>query len=144
MTSRRFSSRRLCWVVLAFALPQAAAQSAARVEGTDLDALVRGRTLAISFYGDPTNPAVTFVWDFRKDGVLCGRLAGAKRGTACAEQGAWKLSEGVVCWELPSIGKSHGFNPACSAVMRETGQRFELRNQKSPDLSFGKFLALAP
>lgn len=144
MTSRHCFSHLVASLALSLALPPAAAQVGSAVQGAELEALVSSRTLAISFYGDPTNPALTFVWDFGKDGSLCARLAGSKRGEPCAEQGKWTANAGVLCWELPSIGKSHGFNPACSTVRREASERYELRNQKAPDLSFAKFLPLPP
>ncbi len=142
MILSEFSGRWTTSAVLALALPSAAAQLPTDVKDSEVDSLVRGRTLAIAPYGDTTNSAMTFIWDFRGDGSLCARYAGAKRNAPCAEQGKWTTSGALLCWELPSLGRSMGLNSACSSIKREAAERFEFRNEKTPDLSFAKFLLL--
>jgi hypothetical protein len=128
--------------LIATLVTQASAQPATEVAAGPLSELVRGRTLAISFYGDPSDPKVTYVWDFKPDGVLCARIIGAKRTEKCAEEGKWNLDGAALCWELPSIGKSLGINPACSTVLQTKPDRYELRNKKTPDLKFASVMSL--
>jgi hypothetical protein len=121
---------------------QTEAQSPTVVSADALVELVRGRTIALSFYGDPTNPVMTSIWDFRANGSLCARIIGANRKDKCADEGTWKIDGAVLCWELPTLGRSLGINPACSTVLKVKADRFEFRNQKTPDLTFGTFMVL--
>jgi hypothetical protein len=122
----------------------ALAQTAPGLAGSELKGLISGRSLAISHYGDPANAASTSVWDFRKDGSICARYVGAKRSEKCAEEGKWSVADGALCWELPTIGRGLGTNPACSTVGQVKPDRLELRNVKSPDLPFAQVLLLKP
>ena len=119
-------------------------QSPVSLSGSEITKLASGRSLAISFYGDPAVTATTSIWDFRKDGSICARYVGAKRGEKCAEEGKWTVSNEMLCWDLPSIGRSLGTTPACSTVSQLKPDRLELRNQKTPDLTFAQVLVLNP
>lgn len=129
------------WMLAVFVSP-AHAQTSAEVSAGALLDLVRGRTLAISFYGDPTDPNVTYAWDFKSDGVLCARIIGAKRSDKCAEEGKWNTDGATLCWELPNMGKALGINPACSTALQTKPDRYELRNKKTPDLKFATLMVL--
>lgn len=118
------------------------AQAATEVAAGPLLDLVRGRALAISFYGDPSDPGSTYVWDFRANGTLCARIVGAKRTEKCSEEGRWNTEEAALCWELPTMGRSLGTNPACSTVLQTKPDRYELRNKKTPDLKFATVMVL--
>ena len=134
-------------LLLSLVVTEAFSQSPPSLSGSEISELVGGRTLAISFYGDPANPAssaTTSVWDFRKDGSVCARYVGAKRSEKCAEEGKWTVSNDMLCWDLPSIGRSLGTNPACSTASQPKPDRLELRNQKTPDLTFARVLVLNP
>lgn len=131
-------------LLLALATSQACAQSTPRLSASEISTLVSGRSLAISYYGDPTNAAATSIWDFRKDGSICARLIGAPRQNKCAEEGKWTVSNDMLCWELPTIGRGLGTNPACSSAQQTKPDRLELRNQKTPDLTFAQVLLLKP
>ena len=128
--------------LLALTSAQTSPQPTTEVKAGSLVELVRGRTLAISFYGDPSDQAATYTWDFRVDGSLCARIIGAARSDKCAEEGKWTTEEAFLCWELPTIGRSLGTNPACSSVLQTTPERYELRNKKTPDLKFASVMVL--
>lgn len=98
--------------------------------------LVSGRSIGISFYGDPTNPATTNVWDFRSNGTLCGRAAGTKVGDKCADEGKWEMRGERLCWELTWLGGSFGFKAACTTWHRLPNGHLELRNDKEPALRY--------
>jgi len=124
---------------------EAFSQSPASLTGAEISNLVSGQKLAISHYGDPApNSATTSVWDFRKDGSVCARYVGAKGSEKCAEVGKWSISGDMLCWDLPTIGRGLGTNPACSTASRPKADRLELRNQKTPDLVFARVLVLNP
>jgi hypothetical protein len=112
------------------------AQTATAIVGDELRSLVSGRSWALSTYGDPTNPATTMIWDFRKDGTVCARPGASKVGDKCADEGRWVLRGNLVCWDLTWFGASAGFKSACSSVKRTGPQRLQLHNEKSPDLTF--------
>ena len=131
-------------VLLSLVATQAFSQSATSLSGSEISKLVSGRSLAISFYGDPTNSASTSIWDFRKDGSVCARLVGANRSEKCADEGKWTVNNDMLCWDLPSIGRSLGTNPACSTAKQPKPDRLELHNQKTPDLTFAVVLVLSP
>jgi hypothetical protein len=130
--------------LLSLVATAAFSQAPASLSGSEISNLVSGRSLAISHYGDPTQSATTSIWDFRKDGSICARYVGAKRSERCAEEGKWTISNDMLCWDLPSIGKSLGTNPACSTASQAKPDRLELRNQKTPDLTFARVLVLNP
>jgi hypothetical protein len=114
----------------------ASAQSPVNIEGDDLKAMVTGRTWAFSQYGDPGNAAQANVWDFRKNGSVCARAIGSKPTDKCADEGKWFIKGRMVCWELTWMGESQGMKAACSAVRKVGNDRFELRNEKNPDMAF--------
>lgn len=128
--------------LLAVTSVQASSQPTTEVKAGPLVELIRGRTLAISFYGDPSDQTVTYTWDFRVDGSLCARIIGAARSDKCAEEGKWTTEGAFLCWEMPMIGRSLGMNPACSSVLQTKPERYELRNKKTPDLKFASFMVL--
>jgi hypothetical protein len=125
------------WAALLAVIPtQTYAQAPVPIAAGPLAQLVKGKTLAISFYGDPSQPAATYLWDFKTDGSICARIIGAKRSDKCAEEGKWNTDGAFLCWELPNMGKSLGTNPACSSFLQLGPDRYEIRNKKTPDLKF--------
>jgi hypothetical protein len=131
-----FLRSRLLELSLASLAMPASAQSPVNVEGDELKAMVTGRTWAFSQYGDPANSAQTNVWDFRKNGSVCARAIGSKRTDKCADEGKWFIKGSTICWELTWMGESQGMKTACSAIQRVGKDRFELRNEKNPELAF--------
>jgi len=145
--STNMATTHVCGVthvlLLSLVATEAFSQSPTSLSGSEISNLVSGRSLAISHYGDPTpNSATTSVWDFRKDGSVCARYVGAKRSEKCAEVGKWTISNDMLCWELPTIGRGLGTNPACSTASQPKTDLLELRNQKTPDLVFARVLVL--
>lgn len=128
--------------LLAVTSAQASSQPTTELKAGAVVELIRGRTLAISFYGDPSDQAATYTWDFRADGSLCARIIGAARSDKCAEAGTWTTEEAFLCWELPTMGRGLGTNPACSRVLQISPERYELRNKKTPDLKFASVMVL--
>jgi hypothetical protein len=131
-------------VLLSLVTTPTFSQSPSSLSGLELSKLVSGRSLAISFYGDPNNSVSTSIWDFRKDGSICARIIGAGRREKCAEEGKWTISNDMLCWDLPTIGRSLGTNPACSTAKQPKPDRLQLHNQKTPDLTFAQVLLLGP
>lgn len=129
-------------VLVSSAVAPALSQTLGGVVGDDLKALVHGRSWAISFYGNPANPAITNTWDFRKDGSLCARPTNTRMGDKCADEGRWTVKGEMICWELTWLGKSYGFAAACSAVGRLEDERFELRKEDAPQVTFAVFKVL--
>jgi len=124
-----------------FAVTPSASQTTGNVVGEELKALVNGRTWAIS-YSDPNDPAYTYVWDFRKSGSVCARLAGSPRHDKCADEGKWSIRDEKLCWELSWMGDALKLKTACSFVKRTGNDGFELRNEKTPELTFLMFKVL--
>jgi len=114
----------------------ALSQSSQSVKGDDLKNLATGRSWAISFVGNPDNPRLTLVWDFRKDGSVCARAPGQGGGEKCADQGSWAVKGDMMCWDLKWLGKSMGYKTACSLVKKVGEDRFELHNEKTPEIRF--------
>ena len=79
-----------------------------------------------------------------RNGLVCARYVGAKRTEKCAELGKWTVIKDMLCWELPSIGRGLGTNPACSTASQPKPDRLELRNQKTPELTFAQVIVLNP
>jgi hypothetical protein len=128
----------LAWLTactLAIAAP-ALGQSAKALDAGQLKPLVSGRSWAISFYGNPSEPAVTATWDFRADGTLCGRPAGSKPRDKCADEGKWALKGALLCWDLTWLGGTYGFKSACTSVSQKAPGLLELRNESHPELTF--------
>ena len=132
-------------VVGAFALALSSTngycQAPVEVSAAALLELVRGNKLAISYYGDPGETAAMY-WDFKADGSICGRIIGSKPNDNCAEMGKWNIEGTLLCWELPSIGKSLSFNTACSTLFQVKPNRYELRNRKTPELKFATLMVV--
>jgi len=125
-----------CALALAVGAVPLLAQTATPIVGDELRSLVSGRSWALSTYGDPTNPATTMVWDFRKDGTVCARSGASKVGDKCADEGRWVLRGNLFCWDLTWLGGSVGFKSACCTVKRIGPDRVQLHSEKSPDLTF--------
>jgi hypothetical protein len=117
-------------------------QSPTSIVGEQLNALTSGRSWAISFYREPTNPALTAVWDFRKDGSVCARMLGSKGDAKCADEGKWTTKGEMLCWELTWLGESGGYKTACSSVSKAGADRFELRSQKMPEVVVAAFMVM--
>lgn len=131
-------------VLLSLVATHTLSQPTVSLTGPEISQLVSGRSLAISFYGDPAAPTTRSIWDFRGDGSVCARIIGASRQDKCAEEGKWSVNSDMLCWELPSIGRALGTNPACSTAKQTKPDRLELQNQKSPGLTFALVLVLTP
>lgn len=117
-------------------------QSAIPIAGEALKALANGRSWGISYYGDPTNPALTMVWDFRKDGSVCARSPGGKKGDKCMDQGKWSVNGEVLCWELSWMGEAGGFKADCFSVRRVDNDQYQMNRQKEPGTKFAVFKVL--
>ncbi len=127
----------LCGLGLTLGSVSAYAQTdAVPVVGDELRALITGRSLALSTYGDATNPATSMVWNFRRNGSVCARPVAAKPSDKCADEGTWTLKGDVLCWELTWFGGSFGFKSACSSLKRTADAGLQLNSVSAPDLVF--------
>jgi hypothetical protein len=124
--------------LLALASP-AFSQVPASISGAALKSLALGKTWAISLSGAPENPDLTQLWDFRVDGSVCARAVGQLITEKCADEGKWSISGDSICWELTWLGESSGYRSQCSLVMKLEGDRFELRNEKTPTIRHAVF-----
>lgn len=123
----------------ALAVAPALSQTSAKVVGDDLNALASGRSWGISYYGDPTNPALTMVWDFRSNGSVCARSPGGKKGDKCMDEGKWDVRGETICWELKWMGEAGGFKANCFFVEKISPDQFQMNKQKEPDTRFALF-----
>jgi hypothetical protein len=142
MMKRLFLHALNCVSLAAFAIAPAFSQSATTITGEDLRALANGRSWGISYYGDPTNPALTMVWDFRKDGSVCARSPGGKKGDKCMDEGKWSVKGEMLCWELTWMGEAGGFKANCFSVKKIGNDQFQMNRQKEPDTKFAVFRVL--
>lgn len=139
---------RLCLRVLSslgltiFAVAPAFSQAATKIGGDDLSALANGQSWGISYYGDPTNPAMTMVWDFRKNGSVCARPPGGKKGDKCMDEGKWNARSEAICWELTWMGEAGGFKSNCFTVKKISQDQYQMNRQKEPDTKFAVFRVL--
>jgi hypothetical protein len=114
-------------------------QAPASIGGAALKSLALGKTWAIAISGDPDNPDLTQLWDFRADGSVCARAVGQLITEKCADEGKWSIRGDSICWELTWLGESSGYRSQCSLVMKLKADRFELRNEKTPTLRHAAF-----
>jgi ABC-type transport system substrate-binding protein len=93
-----------------------------------LKTLVNGKTLAIGRWGDPTvtDPGRTAYWDFKADGLVCGRFHGSKAGTKCADTGKWRLQGDTLCWDFQWMGESHDYKSLCVRAHKAEGKNYQL------------------
>jgi hypothetical protein len=140
--SRLFPSAAKALTLAACIVAPALAQTPAKITGNDLTALASGRSWGISYYGDPNDPAMTMVWDFRKDGSVCARSPGGKPGSKCMDEGKWNVRSDAVCWELTWMGEAGGFKSNCFLVKKLKEGLFQLDRQKDPDTKFAEFRVL--
>jgi hypothetical protein len=131
-----------CLGLASLAITPVLSQSAANIVGDNLSALVNGRSWAISYYGDPTNPALTMVWDFRKDGSVCARSPGGKKGDKCMDEGKWAAKGEALCWDLTWMGEAGGFKSSCFSVKKISNDQFQMDRQKEPAMKFAVFRVL--
>lgn len=104
----------------------AVAQTAAEYLTADqLKNLVSGRTWAIAWQRDLTNPLTLSHWDFKADGSVCARFAGGKAKDKCADDGKWRLQGEALCWELQRIGETYGYKSACVRVRKVDEKHYE-------------------
>jgi hypothetical protein len=143
MMMKRLFLNALNYLALAsFTVAPAFSQSPVNVVGDDLTALANGRSWGISYYGDPTNPALTMVWDFRKNGSICARAPGGKKGDKCMDEGKWTVKGEILCWELTWMGEAGDFKANCFFVKKVGSDRFQLNKQKEPETKFAVFRVL--
>jgi hypothetical protein len=86
------SVHRLAGIALISMAAPAAPQAGESIVGDALVALVSGRSWALSTYGNTSNPATAMVWDFRKDGSVCARFAGAEWATSARMRDCGELT----------------------------------------------------
>ena len=122
--------------------PVSSQTTTTKIVGNDLSALASGRSWGISYYGDPSNPALTMVWDFRKDGSVCARAPNGKRGDKCMDEGKWNVKGEAVCWELTWMGEPAGFKANCFSVTRIDQELFQLDRQEGLHTKFALFRVL--
>jgi hypothetical protein len=66
----------------------------------------------------------------------------ASRRDKCADEGKWSIRDERLCWELSWMGEALKLKTACSFIKRTGNDRFELRNEKTPELTFLMFKVL--
>jgi hypothetical protein len=101
------------------------AQAGSELDADQLKTLVTGRTSAMSFQGNLSNPATVSYWDFKADGSICARFVGSKPKDKCADDGTWQVKGNVLCWELQRIGETHAFKSTCVRVRKVDNKRYE-------------------
>jgi hypothetical protein len=121
------------------AVAPALSQTTTKVAEDDLSALANGRSWGISYYGNPTDPAMTMVWDFRKNGSVCARSPGGKKGDKCMDEGKWNVKGEALCWELTWMGEAGGFKANCFLVKKLGEDLFQLDRQNEPNTKFALF-----
>src|SRR5688572_17240250 len=94
-----------------------------------LKLLVTDKIWAITFGGELKDPARTAHWDFKADGLLCGRHHGSKTGTKCADTAQWKLQGDAICWQFQWIGETYGYKSMCARVRKSDAKAYELIDQ---------------
>ena len=110
-------------VLISFA---AAAQTAAdHLTADQLKNLVSGRTWAIAWQRDLTNPSTLTYWDFKADGSVCARFVGGKVKDKCADDGKWRLQGEALCWQLQRIGETYGYKSVCVRIRKVDEERYE-------------------
>ena len=124
------------------ATPVFSQTSTNKIVGNDLSSLASGRSWGISYYGDTNNPALTMVWDFRKDGSVCARSPNGKKGDKCMDEGKWNVKGEVICWELTWMGEPAGFKSNCFSVTRIDQELYQLDRQEGPHTKFAPFRVL--
>ena len=100
------------------------------IKGDDLKKLANGRTWAISWQGNLSDPRITTYWDFRADGSVCARLVGSKKGDKCADVGKWNVQDDKICWQLTWLGEIQGYKSVCGQVRAGGQSRYELLKEK--------------
>ena len=113
-----------------------------KIVGDDLNALASGRSWGISYYGDTNNPALTMVWDFRKDGSVCARSPSGKKGDKCMDEGKWNVKGEAICWELTWMGEPAGFKANCFSVKKIDQELFQLDRVEGTHTKFAPFRVL--
>jgi hypothetical protein len=136
MTSAPILPKLSAALLAACTADAAQTQTAQEISGAALLELVSGRTWGISIYGTPERSSHTNLFDFRKDRSVCARAVGSKLTDKCADQGKWEIRNNLLCWELTWLGSDSGLKASCVSVTQVGGDRFELRNEKMPDLVF--------
>ena len=105
-----------------------AAHAQATAEGQNAEqmkGLVIGRTWALSFQGNLSNPSTVTYWDFKADGSVCARFSGSKAKDKCADDGTWQLKGEVLCWNLQRIGETYAYKSVCVRARKVDEQRYE-------------------
>ena len=117
------------------------ARAADQVQGADLHTLVSGRSWGISFYGNPREPAVTGVWDFKRDGSVCARNAASKRGDKCADTGRWFIrADQHLCWDLTWMGEAYKIKSVCATVQKVEAATYSLETEARAINQLAKFV----
>ncbi|MGZ9076022.1 MAG: hypothetical protein ACXW13_09625, partial [Burkholderiaceae bacterium] len=93
----KLRSAGLAIALLATISSGAAAQDLGPLE---LNELVKGRRWLVAIGGDLSSSGMSAYWDFRADGSMCVRFAGAKPNDRCADEGRWKIEDQTLCWDL--------------------------------------------
>jgi hypothetical protein len=116
-------------LITALAILSAGA-SAQNVEPSELGDLVKGRKWLVALQGDLSNPGTSAYWDFRADGSMCVRFAGAKPNERCADEGRWNLDGQTLCWDLKYVGEQYGYKSACVKVEKTGPREYQMHNVK--------------
>ena len=129
-------------VAVLIATPVFSQTTITKIVGNDLSALASGRSWGISYYGNLSNPALTMVWDFRKDGSVCARAPSGKKGDKCMDEGKWNVKGEAICWELTWMGEPARFKANCFPVMRIDQELFQLDRLEGLHTKFAPFRVL--
>jgi hypothetical protein len=72
-------------------------------------------------------------WDWKSDGSVCARIAGAARTEDCADEGKWNLRKNVLCWKLSwlYLGDGNKVGDRC-AYIRGANNEYEVLREE-PD-----------
>ena len=118
-------------IVLTLVIMLSGSAVAAELGPDELGSLVKGQKWLVAMQGNLSDLKHSAYWDFRSDGSMCVRFAGAKPDDRCADEGRWRLDGRNLCWDLKSIGEQYGYKSACVQVKKTGAQEYEALNAKA-------------
>ncbi|MCH9044573.1 MAG: hypothetical protein IIA40_00540 [SAR324 cluster bacterium] len=102
-------------------------------------ALLNGTTWKMGLFGNFTISNVVTYWDWKPDGSVCGRIAGANKDEPCADVGQWRLEGNRLCWRYDWLPFTY-YRVACVRI-EGTGERKYLAiSEKTGNLLFAFFV----
>lgn len=127
------------------ASPQLVDEAAIRAWGTPISGdaiakLVSDRTWHIDWSAcmGGSNGCKTY-WDFFSAGTLCARGIDSTRQDKCADDGAWRIENNSLCWDLTWMGGGSGYKSTCILVKEAADGTYETTRSRGIGLTFFQF-----